>query len=115
MCYEEKYQRAFDLMEQAGVSRKQREPWMTRLARRWGVQLRPPLFQSFWVIFAVQGIAFGVSWGLIMWLLQWGSQNISPMIAVIATLSAGLLFGFLMALFMQRSKRRHNLPDWEAV
>ena len=96
-----------------------------RLMWRLGMNVRPPLYQSFRTLALLMGIFFGGTWGLAMFFVAGGivrwveSEGVAPRVRtdaelvtvmIVASLLAGLGFGLSMATYYRRKARGLRLP-----
>jgi hypothetical protein len=87
-------------------------PPLLRFLWRLGFDVPPPHFASFWRNALCSGAFFAVIWGLLMWFCFWLREGRSLFGALITAAAAGVFFGFWMAAYYARGKRKYNLPDW---
>ena len=111
MNVQEKMARVVADLTTRGMSKSAIAPPAYRLLWQLGVNVRPPVFQSFWTLVGVQGGFFGIFWTLAMRLTVWRSM---PIIGVlVAGVFATVLFGVSMAAFFRWRAGKHALPPWE--
>lgn len=111
--FQEKQQKALELLAAKGMKPAHYDPPLIRLLGRMGLQVPPPHFQSFPLGALVFGGYFSLIWGLFMWLFVWPGQQVTLASAAPSILSVGVLFGVILAGWYQYSRRKHQLPDWK--
>jgi hypothetical protein len=95
-----------------GVRSNTAAPPLFRLMWSLGINMRPPLNQSFLINTLFNGFFFGMFWGLLMWFIQWRTWHFSVISAIIYSSLAGLLFGAIMALYYLWKRHRVKVPTW---
>ncbi|CAI1706738.1 Uncharacterised protein [Serratia fonticola] len=115
MTFDEKKERALALMAEKKMWRSNYAPPLLRLLWKFGVQIPPPPFMSFWLNVLCFGVFFGSVWGLFMWFTIWNSEGYSAIMALQTSLFAGGLFGLMMALYHYWRKRVNKLPNWDSL
>src|SRR5437867_3917295 len=100
-----------DLSEK-GVGKNTAGPPFYRLLWRFGFDVTPPPFASFWSITLQMGVFFGVAWGIVMWFWIW-RQSLPLVFAILVSAVAGFCFGLAMAAYHRRRFGKLGLPRWE--
>lgn len=113
--YDRKFQAALDEMHRAGITRNKAVPPVTRGLGKIGLKPRPPFYTPFLKNVIGYAIWFGPVWGAAMWLLIWRAQGMPAIMALVTALMAGGLFGFFMAVYHSRTRRKRGLSDWDAL
>lgn len=113
MDFEERKQKALEIMASRKMWKSNYAPPMIRLLWRLGVKIPPLPFAPFWQVFGLMTGSFTFGFGLWMYLLVWRSQGMSPLSACENSLVDGVLFGLAMALFHLWRRRVNKLPDWK--
>lgn len=108
----DRYERAIELAMSKGVRRQEADPLFYRLIRRLGMQIRPPLYESFGRLFVLQSLMFGVLFAAMMLIVQRDAQ---VWMTLLASGVGSLAFGGIMASLIRRKARRLDLPAWEAI
>jgi Family of unknown function (DUF6404) len=99
-------------LENQGIKSQTAVPPLFRLMWSLGVNMRPPLNQSFLVNTLFNGFFFGTFWGLLMWFIQWRKWHLSVISAIIYSSLAGVFFGAVIALYYLWKRRRVKVPTW---
>jgi membrane associated rhomboid family serine protease len=107
--------RSLAILASTGIRRSNYEPPYLRVLWRLGFDTPPPHFVRFLPMFSFAAAWFGVGYGATMWALFWQKRGISGNVAIVGSCLAGLFFGFAMASYYARGRRRHQLPDWESL
>ena len=110
MTPREKIAAALDDLHARGISKASAAPPVYRLLWALGIYVPPPHFQSFLGLLAIQGFFFGLIMTAILFALM-RTDDIEMVLMV--GVGSGLLFGLLMATFMQIYVRKLRLPRWE--
>ena len=110
MTHDEKVQYLLKDLGQRGIGKNAIAPPFYRLLWRLGIEVRPPLFASFWSFAMVTGLGFGVVWGLIIAFLQ---QSYPASCALWTAPVGGALFGSTMAAYLRWQAHKFALPRWE--
>ena len=110
MTHDEKVQYLLKDLGQRGIGKNAIAPPFYRLLWRLGIEVRPPLFASFWSFAVVTGPGFGVVWGLFIAFLQ---QSYPVSCALWTAPVGGALFGSTMAAYLRRQAHKLALPRWE--
>ena len=113
--YEQKFRAAVDELLVVGIWKSNAVPPYLHLARKLGMQPKPPHYASFWRVAVGMGIWFGSVWGLLMYLMFWRSQQLPVTMTLMAAVAAGVLFGILMALYYRRARTKYKLTEWEEL
>lgn len=114
MTHQEKLEAMYPHMEAIGVPKGTAAPPLWRLLWRMGIELPPPLFNSFASNALILGAFFGVCWSLAMWIMVWARQDVPFKVLALLVLLSGVGFGVFMAVYLRRLARRHRLTDWSA-
>ena len=115
MNFEERRDVALALLEKTEIWRSSYKPPVLQLLWRFGFDVPPPHFASFFANFTIGGVCFGTVWGFFMWVALWSRQGLPLSGAAFAALIAGLLFGFAMAAYFRYSAQKHGLPKWSDI
>lgn len=110
--FEQRFNLAIQELQDAGMSKFNANPPLSRLLRGLGLKFRPPFYATFWSNVIILGLWFGLSWGAVMYLLFWRSQDMPIWIAVFGGLFAGAFFGLAMAVHFRRRARKLGLSAW---
>jgi hypothetical protein len=110
MTAREKINAALDDLKARGVSKSSAAPPVYRLLWALGIHIPPPHFQSFLGLFALQGLSFALIMTSVLFAVM--QPNEFGLLALVGV-GSGLLFGLLMASFMQIQRRRLGLPRWD--
>ena len=118
MSFEQRKERALELLQATGMMSSHYAPPLTRLLWKAGINSAPPHFQSFLHTTVVMGSGFGILWGLFMWCLsrfQAISLSLPLPVTALGACLAGLLFGITMASIYAFDRRKHHLPAWSTL
>ena len=113
--FDSRLQRAFAILQAAGVKKSRYAPPMYRLFWKCGLKVPPPQLAGFAINTLLMGAFFTFGWGLSMWLLLWGRQGMHLQAMAIASAGAGLLFGVSMATYMTFVAGKLRLPRWSEI
>ena len=108
----EDIQRYIEELEKQGIKANTSAPPLFRLMWSFGVNVRPPLNQSFLINTLLMGVYFGIFWGVFMWLFQWRKWQLSVFSAIMSSVAAGLLFGISMSFYYRWKSQRVKVPVW---
>lgn len=111
MTHREKIKHYIKDLRSRGVGKYTIAPPLYRLLWRLGWQVRPPLFQSFIVLFLLTGTFFGIFYGLFTWLIAWGSIHLNALF-LSHVLMVSVLSGFGMATYYRWKARSLELTEW---
>jgi hypothetical protein len=111
----QKRQAALRLLAATGIWPSSYAPPLIRLLWRFGLDLPPPHFGSFWSNAAFMGTFFAIVWGAFMWLVLWSGQDLPWPFALAVAGAEGIMFGFAMASYYAYGKPKHNLPSWKEL
>ena len=120
MTHEEKVAKLIQDLGAKGYSQHTVAPPLFRLLWKQGSKIPPPLFLSFWKLFAITGGFFGVAMTIAfffffhypMWLAAPDRFPLIP--AVISNLAmCTILFGVPMAAYFGYLSRKLKLPEWK--
>jgi hypothetical protein len=110
MTSREKINAALEDLKGRGVSKSSAAPPVYRLMWALGIHIPPPHFQSFLGLFALQGFFFGLIMTVVLFAIL--PTNEIEMLLLVGA-GSGLVFGLLMATFMNIYKRKLGLPAWD--
>ena len=119
MDFREKVELAVGDVVARGVARPTAAPFPYRVLWRLGARVRPPHFQGFPALVAVNGLtvalSFAVPLTLVLVLRNGPGYLPAALHNVLMTTSGafGLLCGLGLAAYYRLSARRLGLPDWE--
>jgi len=113
--FKRKTEKAFALLRERGLRKKNRIPLTYRLLWSVGVKKRPALFDSFGRNACFLGVYFALMYGGIMWFVSWRPQGMNPITSLISSLLAGLFYGLCMAALFRSRRKSQDLPDWEKL
>ncbi|RYG14824.1 MAG: hypothetical protein EON92_00520 [Burkholderiales bacterium] len=113
--FDARLERAFTMLQAAGLTRNHYAPPMYRLFWKCGLRVPPPQLAGFALNIVLMGSFFGVTWGLAMWLLLWWRQGMSMQIMLSTSAGAGFLFCLLMATYTAFVVRKLRLPRWSVI
>ena len=106
---------ALELLAKAGIRRSNYEPPFLRLFWKFGFNVPPPHFASFWSNVVFMGSFFGVLWGVIVWMLVWSLEGETLGVVALAAVLAGTFIGLAMASYYAYGRRKHKLPSWQEL
>jgi hypothetical protein len=113
--FKRKAEKAFALMAEKGLRKKNRIPFTYRLLWKTGIKIPPALFASFGINVGALGIYFAVFWGFSMWFLVWRHDGFSPLLSIFVVLLAGFFYGLCMAGVFRKRRKACGLPEWEQL
>ncbi len=108
----EEIQSYIEQLEKQGIKASTSAPPLFRLLWLFGIDIRPPLNQSFLINTLLMGLFFGIFWGLYMWIFQWRKWHMSYIGAILYAAATGVLFGISMAIYYRRKSQKVNVPTW---
>jgi hypothetical protein len=103
------------LLEKTGISRSRYEPHWLRLLWKFGFNIPPPHFASFWITTVFTGSFIGVLWSLVMWLIVWSREGKTLGEVALAAIVFGTCFGLANASYYAYEKSKHKLPSWQEL
>lgn len=115
MRINEKRDAALKLLAATGIWPSNYAPPFVRLLWRFGLNVPPPHFGSFWGNASFMGTFFAIAWGAFMWVVVWPRRDLPWPLALAAAGAAGVMFGLGMASYYAYGKRRHKLPSWKEL
>lgn len=111
--YPDRITRAMAELEASSISRLNYAPPLFRVARKLGLNPRPPHYISFMRSVLILGPAFGAVWGAFMYVIQWRAAELPIAVIVMSCLLAGAMFGLLMAGYYRWAGSQAGLTKWE--
>jgi hypothetical protein len=109
--YEQRMRVIANRLRDQGVTWHAFAPLIYRLAWRFGLRVRPPLYHSFAMVAIIQGVLFAILYGAMMWYWEWRAEGYSILRAVIIAVLTGTFFGCAMAFFSRRKTAHIRLPN----
>lgn len=110
--YPRKLEAALTEMDNAGIRASNAVPPYLRVARRFGLELRPPYYISFAKVALSAGVYFAVMWGLLTSLIFWqGYEAVQRQL--INSVESGLLFGVTLAAWYRYVRWKRSLSSWD--
>jgi len=103
---------ALRLLAATGMARSNYAPPLLRMLWLCGLEVRPPHFVPLYANAIVFGTSFAVAFGVVRRLLEGPDITRSLLAVLIELVLAGVLFGVVMATFIERGKRKYQLPLW---
>lgn len=104
---------AMEEMSQTGMSRVNYNPLAGMIFRFIGFRVRPPHYMSPIGIVMYMMAWFSPLFGYIMYRWQWQAMGLPIWGAVLSALITGAVFGGIMAWWITRDRRKHELSDWD--
>ena len=105
--FERKYTKAIEELSNTTIRRWSYLPPAHRLAVKFGIQFRPPHYNSFVSTF----IAFALFMSLTMVISGW-IVGLSSLTITILNFIGGIVMGLWMALYIRFTAQKHNLSKW---
>ena len=103
---------ALTLLEEKGIPRSQREPWIFRQLWRIGVRVRPPLFTGFILGFTADFLLVTTVVAISRWAFL--SQSVGT-----ALFKTSAIWGVVAALFVAGTRwylrDKHAIPSWNSL
>jgi Family of unknown function (DUF6404) len=109
----QKRELAINYLVKLGIWKSNAVPPLLRLLWRFGLDVPPPHFGSFFRNALCLGVPFGIVYSLFMWLLMWRSMSMGATKLLLTAALAATIFGVLMASYYLYSQRKFKIPLWE--
>lgn len=113
MSFEKRKEAAVQELRKSDIWISNSMPPALLICWKFGIEAKPPHYNSFLNNALSMGICFGAVWGGLMWFIQWRSLDFSVSGAIASALAAGIIFGVAMATYYKSSARKHRLSNWE--
>lgn len=91
------------------------EPLYLRILWRFGFDVPPPHFLSFFQAATVATVWFALAFGTAMWILVWSKQGWTVLSAIAIACATGAFWGGGMAIYYACDRRKYGLPTWASL
>ncbi len=105
---------AFGELAAAQIPERHGQPPIYRALWWFGVRVRPPHYERFWVNTLVFCVVFGPIFAVMLWFLREPASATFADVAMPAIVGA-VAFGLGMGLYYRASAARHSLTPWDRL
>ncbi len=110
--YERKLEAAFHELSKTGLPERSYDSPFYKLLRKFGVQIKPPQYNTYIGNALTLGMLSATFFGLIIFLVGLFLDR-PERFNLVSVLFFGAIFGLFYAYLYERNKKKHNLTDWE--